>query len=96
MLLLLITAVALLHGCAAAVKPNFVLFLQDDQDQALGGWTPMKKAQHLVAEEGVTASNWFIHTPVCCPSRGEILSGKYLHNIRVAALKDGGCTYSGQ
>lgn len=32
----------------------------------------------------MTATNWFINTPVCCPSRGEILSGRYFHNIMSA------------
>ena len=47
----------------------------------------------LLAKNGAFSTNWFIHTPVCCPSRGEILSGKYLHNIRVGALADGGCMH---
>ena len=32
---------------------------------------------------GVTATNFFVHTPICCPSRAELLSGRYLHNIKV-------------
>ena len=55
-------------------QPNIVLVLQDDMDLYMGGWTPMKQATALISDQGATARNWFIHTPVCCPSRGEILA----------------------
>jgi N-acetylglucosamine-6-sulfatase len=70
-----------------------VLIYQDDQDLYMGGWTPMKQTEELVAKQGMTASNWFIHTPVCCPSRGELLSGRYYHSIRVDKEKEGGCMH---
>jgi N-acetylglucosamine-6-sulfatase len=54
-------------------KPNIVLFLCDDQDLTLGGWTPMKQTTEVWSSKGATAKNWFIHTPVCCPSRAELL-----------------------
>jgi hypothetical protein len=72
-------------------KPNIVLFLTDDQDQILGGSfppnapngaTPMPQTKHLMADQGATAANFFIHTPICCPSRSELLSGRYFHNIK--------------
>lgn len=75
-----------------ASRPNFVLFLQDDQDEFLGGWSPMKKAQALLADSGARATNWFIHTPVCCPSRAELLTGRYFHNVR-EAVHTGGCMH---
>ena len=83
------------------VQPNIVLVLQDDMDLYMGAWDgrgtgsagPMRQATELLAKNGAFSTNWFIHTPVCCPSRGEILSGKYLHNIRVGALADGGCMH---
>lgn len=61
-------------------------------DLYMGGWTPMRQTTELVSKRGATAANWFIHTPVCCPSRGEILSGRYFHNIRVPQ-STGGCMH---
>jgi hypothetical protein len=89
------------HPPLTPTQPNIVLVLQDDQDLYMGAWDgrgtatkgPMRQASHLIGDRGATASNWFIHTPVCCPSRSEILSGKYLHNIRVGSAKDGGCMH---
>merc|ERR1712137_697353 len=31
---------------------------------------------------GNLAENWYIHTPICCPSRAELLTGRYFHNIK--------------
>ena len=76
-------------------KPNIVWFLTDDQDQLLGGsfpsalgTTPMPKTTKLMAEQGATATNFFIHTPICCPSRSELLTGRYFHNIKAVGRKD--------
>ena len=75
----------------AAPAPNIVFFLTDDQDQVLGasfpptapdGITPMPKTQALMVEGGVTATKFYIHTPICCPSRAETLTGRYLHNVK--------------
>ena len=75
-------------------KPNIVFFLTDDQDQMLGGSfpahngnTPMKYAQEELVDKGTMATKWFIHTPICCPSRSELVSGRYFHNIK----KKNGC-----
>ena len=61
----------------------------DDQDQMLGGSFPeiggvgpMPQTKAILAEAGSTALNFYIHTPICCPSRSELLSGRYLHNIK--------------
>lgn len=74
---------------ASANKPNIVYFLTDDQDQVLGGSfpilngvTPMPKTKRLFADQGTTATNIFIHTPICNPSRSALLSGRYFHNIK--------------
>ena len=63
-------------------KPNIVFFLTDDQAQMLGdafpmttGATPMPKAKAQLMDKGSMAENFFVHTPICCPSRAEMLSG---------------------
>ena len=73
-------------------QPNIVLFLTDDQDLSLGGWTPMTQAAKVLNAAGATATNWFIHTPVCCPSRAELLTGRYFHNLR-SNTTNGGCMH---
>ena len=52
----------------------------------------MHQTQSLVAERGVFATNWFAHTPVCCPSRAQFLTGRYFHNLRMPTPA-GGCMH---
>ncbi len=72
-------------------KPNILLFLTDDQDLELGSMGAMPFAREQLVEGGTRLSNFFAHTPVCCPSRSELLSGRYFQNIRVATAADKGC-----
>ena len=77
---------------AAASRPNIVLVLTDDQDYVLGGLKPLRQATALIAGKGALASNWFAHTPVCCPSRAQFLTGRYFHNLRMPG-PSGGCMH---
>ncbi|EMP26269.1 N-acetylglucosamine-6-sulfatase [Chelonia mydas] len=72
---------------------NIVLILTDDQDTEIGGMTPMKKTQALIGQAGVSFTNAFTVTPLCCPSRSSILSGCYPHNhlVRNNSL-EGNCS----
>ncbi|XP_046681956.1 N-acetylglucosamine-6-sulfatase-like [Homalodisca vitripennis] len=77
----------------AAKKPNIVFILTDDQDILLGSVTPVKQVQTLVANKGATFTNAFVSTPICCPSRSSILTGRYLHNHKTTNNSfSGGCS----
>ena len=67
----------------AAKRPN-ILFLFPDQmrAQAMGCMgNPDVKTPNLdkLASQGVLFRNTFANTPVCCPARANILTGKYAH-----------------
>jgi N-acetylglucosamine-6-sulfatase len=77
-LLLILPATAL----ASASLPSIVFVLTDDQDVEFGGMEPMVSTRKLVGDAGATAAAFYVNTPVCCPSRSQILSGRYAHNLR--------------
>ena len=50
---------------------------------------PMPKTKALMQDKGAMALNFFIHTPICCPSRSELLTGMYFHNIKASPNRPG-------
>jgi arylsulfatase A-like enzyme len=50
----------------------------DDMDVMLGSWGALNKTTKLLSEKGATAENWMIHTPVCCPSRAELVTARFV------------------
>ena len=70
------------RGPACKDCPNIIFSITDDQDLVLGGWEPMRQTQKVLAERGVTMSQWRIHTPICSPSRSELVSSRYYHNVK--------------
>ena len=53
----------------------------DDQDLVLDSPNYMPNLQSMIVSQGVTMRNGFVATPVCCPSRVELITGRYYHNI---------------
>ena len=77
-------------------KPNIVFILTDDQDRVLtsnvsvhvrdGGYGTMGSLEVMTSlrtklmEKGASFENFFVNTPICCPSRTQFFTGRYFHN----------------
>ncbi|MBW3633162.1 MAG: sulfatase [Chloroflexi bacterium] len=65
-------------GNEPTTAPNIIVIVTDDLDARSVACLP--NVQALLAAEGVTFTNAFATTPLCCPSRASILRGQYAHN----------------
>ncbi len=67
-------------------RPNVLIVLTDDQRiESMG---PMRKTRAWFKRGGTEFVNAFATTPLCCPSRASILTGRYAHNHRVRTNAD--------
>nr|XP_033322667.1 N-acetylglucosamine-6-sulfatase-like [Megalopta genalis]XP_033322668.1 N-acetylglucosamine-6-sulfatase-like [Megalopta genalis] len=84
---ILISCLTLSYGAK-----NIVLIIADDLDIVLDGMVPLKNTVDLIGRRGASFSNCFVASPICCPNRASILTGKYQHNhLVVNNTIDGGC-----
>jgi arylsulfatase A-like enzyme len=70
-------------------RPNVLIFLTDDQ-RATDTMTPavMPKLRGWLLGTGSQFTNFFGTTPLCCPDRSVLLSGRYAHNTGVRMNTD--------
>lgn len=62
----------------APMPPNILLIVTDDQPvQSL---KVMPKTTRLIRDGGINFKNAMVPTPLCCPSRASIMTGRYAHN----------------
>lgn len=66
-------------------KPNIILIVTDDQ--SLESIEHLPRLNNMLADRGLSFSNAFVTTPLCCPSRVSILRGQYAHNHGVLSNK---------
>ncbi len=64
-----------------ASPPNIIVILTDDL--GLAELTYMPRLKEYLADQGMTFSNFFVATSLCCPSRASILRGQYPQNTSV-------------
>jgi arylsulfatase A-like enzyme len=77
-LALLLAALAPAEAHGAPRQPNILVIVTDDQP--LGTLETMPSTRRLFVRGGRTYPNAFVTTPLCCPSRASILTGRYAHN----------------
>lgn len=80
-------------------KPNFIIFLTDDQgygDLSCMGSKDLK-TPHLdaLAASGVRFTEYYSNSPVCSPSRASLLTGRYPGNAGVRSILAGHRTATG-
>ncbi|HEV2755802.1 MAG TPA: sulfatase [Actinomycetota bacterium] len=68
--------------------PNILLVITDDQ-RASASMQALPAVRRLFGRGGRTFTNAFATTPLCCPSRASIVSGRYAHNHGVHTNDDG-------
>jgi arylsulfatase A-like enzyme len=63
-------------------RPNVMIILTDDQrsDQT---FDVMPKTRSWLIEGGTRFPNGYVTTPLCCPARSTLMSGRYMHNHTV-------------
>ncbi|KAF5284165.1 hypothetical protein FQR65_LT00165 [Abscondita terminalis] len=83
MLISLIFLIIIVQCECKRERPNIIFILTDDQDLLLQSMVAMPHIRKVIADEGVTFTNAFVNSPICCPSRSTILTGKYPHNTGV-------------
>jgi arylsulfatase A-like enzyme len=71
----------------SGLRPNILVFITDDQrwDEDLKA---MPQTRRLFAEGGVRFAQGFAPTPLCCPARASIYTGRYTHNHGVRKNRD--------
>jgi arylsulfatase A-like enzyme len=63
-------------------RPNILIIVTDDQ-RAMDTMQVMTQTQRLFGQGGTTFTNAYAATPVCCPARAAIMSGRFAHNSGV-------------
>ncbi len=71
-----------LAAAEAQTRPNILIIVTDDQR---GGLSMMPESRRRFVKQGVLYSPAFVTTPLCCPSRTSIMTGRDAHNHGVKA-----------
>jgi arylsulfatase A-like enzyme len=77
-------------GAATNGRPDILIFLTDDQ-RAAGSMVEMPTVRRVFGQGGTRFPNGYVTTPMCCPARASIFSGRYAHNTGV--ITDNGTNF---
>lgn len=76
---------------ATSAKPNIVFVLLDDGEDAMVSNMPRIRANFI--DRGLRFTSAFANTPLCGPSRSNILAGSFSHNTGVISNAGGDAGY---
>ena len=71
-------------------SPNIIVLLTDDQDLRLGSMRAMPYTRDHLTDNVINMTNFFVNTPICCPSRATLLSGRMNHNNKALTFETSG------
>jgi hypothetical protein len=78
------------QGGTPETRPNFVVILTDDLDISLGSYaSSLQRTRRLIGKEGVTFTNWFVQSPVCCMSVSTIFDLLDPFDLQTSQLNPG-------
>ena len=84
---LLFTSV-LWHAEAQDSRPNILIIMTDDQSHDTLTSQFMPNTQSMIADQGLTCTEFIMPTALCCPSRASFLTGKYARHDGVLTNSD--------
>lgn len=85
--LLPLLAAPIARPTAEAPRPNVLVFLADDQ--RADSFPHMPKTRRWFEEGGTRFTEAYANTPLCCPLRSSLMSGRYQHNHGVKNNQSG-------
>lgn len=92
-MIILITGIYHNPVIAQKKKPNVVIIMSDDQgwgDLSMNGNTNLRTPNiDKISRNGATFSHFYV-SPVCSPTRGELLTGRYHPRLGIYSTSEGG------
>ena len=76
------------RAAAAETRPNVLIIVTDDQRARSDTYEVMPRMRAWMKEGGTYFPNAVGTTPLCCPARASIFTGRYVHNHKVETLTD--------
>ena len=66
----------------AGSQKNIVFITTDDQDLMSGSMRALPHTARLLGKGGANLTQFRVNTPICCPSRSTMLTGRYENSLR--------------
>jgi arylsulfatase A-like enzyme len=64
-------------------RPNILIFMTDDQRASADEMSVLDGVRHIFGDGGTYFPNAVVTTPLCCPSRSSLFTGRFAHNTGV-------------